>query len=65
MIEILRGRLWAYPGLIMLSAGFVCYQSWRMWSEGPSLGLAILTVFDLAIIALTTIEYRKRRARRA
>ncbi|MGA8278897.1 MAG: DUF2127 domain-containing protein [Rhodanobacteraceae bacterium] len=65
VIEILRGRLWAYPGLIMLSSLFVCYQSWRMWTEGPSFGLAILTVFDLAIIALTSLEYRKRRAQRA
>lgn len=61
--EILRGRLWAYPGLIWLTAAFAAYQIYHMAVAGPSFAFVALTLFDLLIIALTVVEYRKLRHR--
>ncbi|TAN02463.1 MAG: DUF2127 domain-containing protein [Rhodanobacteraceae bacterium] len=63
--EILRGRLWAYPGLIVLTAAFAAYQIYHVWTSGPSFGFVALTIFDLVIIVLTTAEYVKLRIRRS
>ncbi|TAN04650.1 MAG: DUF2127 domain-containing protein [Rhodanobacteraceae bacterium] len=59
--EILRGRLWAYPGLIVLTAAFAAYQIYHMSVSGLSFGFAVLTVFDLFVIALTVAEYARSR----
>lgn len=61
--EILRGRLWAYPGLIILTALFAAYQIYHMVIVGPSLGYGALTLFDGLIIVLTIGEYAKVRCR--
>lgn len=61
--EVLRGKLWAYPALIILVALFVLYQIYHMAVTGPSLGYLVLTVSDLVIIALTGAEYVRHRAR--
>jgi len=61
IVEILRGRLWAYPGLIWLTAAFAAYQIYHMAVAGPSFAFVALTLFDLLIIALTVVEYRKLR----
>lgn len=61
IVEILRGRLWAYPGLIGLTAAFAAYQLYHMAVAGPSFGFVALTLFDLLIIALTVVEYRRLR----
>lgn len=61
IVEILRGRLWAYPGLIWLTAAFAAYQIYHMVVAGPSFGFVALTLFDLVVIALTVVEYRKLR----
>lgn len=63
IVAILRGRQWAYPGLIGLTAAFAAYQIYHMVVAGPSFGFVALTVFDLLIIALTVVEYRQRRQR--
>lgn len=60
VIEVLRERLWAYVALIVVTAGFVLYQIYRLFHK-PSIGLTILTVFDVVVIYLTQKEYRKRR----
>lgn len=57
--EILRGRLWAYPGLIVLTAAFVVYQVYHLYVSGLSFGFVALTIFDLFVIALTAAEYAK------
>lgn len=64
LIEIVRGRLWAYPGLIVLTALFVAYQLYHMAVTSLSLGYLALTLLDLLIIALTALEYAKLRSRR-
>ena len=59
--EILHNRLWAYLGLIYLTLGFMIYQLCRI-SYDHSIGLILLTIFDGAIVYLTVVEYRKRKA---
>ncbi len=63
LVEIVRGRLWAYPALIVLTALFVTYQIYYMAVTRPSASYLALTLFDLLIIALTTVEYAKLRSR--
>ena len=58
VIEVLRQHLWAYLALIVVTAGFVIYQIYRL-TQKPSLGLILLTAFDLLIIYLTQKEYKK------
>jgi uncharacterized membrane protein len=60
VVEILRRRLWAYLALIVVTGLFVFYQAYR-WFDTHSVGLVLLTVFDLVIIYLTVVEYRKRK----
>ena len=62
--ELLRGKLWAYPGLIILITLFVLYQVFHMVTTGLTLAYLVLTVFDLVIIALTAAEYTRHRAQR-
>jgi len=64
VVEVLRNHLWAYLGLIGVTSLFVIYQLYRLLEEF-SLGLTLLTVFDLAIIYLTQKEYRQRTAKAA
>ena len=61
--QILRGRLWAYPGLIAITALFALYQIYHMVVAGPSLSYLALTLFDGLIIVLTIAEYAKIRSR--
>lgn len=60
IIEVLRQRLWAYVGLIVVTVGFIVYQIYRL-AYKPSLGLILLTLFDLVVIYLTQKEYRKQK----
>ncbi len=59
VVEILRGRLWAYPGLIVLTLIFIAYQIYHIATAGISIGFVLLTLFDALIIALTVAEYTK------
>ena len=61
--EVLRNRLWAYLALIVVTLGFVAYQLARVF-EKPSAGFVLLTIFDFAVIYLTTREYAKQKALR-
>lgn len=58
IIEVLRDHLWAYIGLIGVTALFVIYQTYRMTIKF-SASLLLLTLFDLLIIYLTQKEYRR------
>jgi uncharacterized membrane protein len=60
---LLREVIWAYPASIVVLIGFVIYQL-SLMSAGPSLGLVLLTLLDLAVIALTIHEYRRLRQAR-
>jgi uncharacterized membrane protein len=59
VVEVLREHLWAYTALIIVTAVFVVYQVYRLILDGFSLGLFLLTIFDLVIIYLTQKEYRR------
>ncbi len=62
VLEIFRGRLWAYPGMLVLLALFVAYQTYRL-IVGFTVGMFALTMFDIVVIGLTWREYgRQRRA---
>ena len=60
VVEILRNRFWAYLGLIYLTVGFIIYQSYR-YIFSPSIGLALFTIYDVIVVLLTVLEYRKRK----
>jgi len=60
IVALLRGKLWAYPWLIGLLVVFIVYQSYRL-SYRFTVGLLLLTLFDLAVTALTWREWRTRR----
>jgi uncharacterized membrane protein len=64
VVALLRGQLWAYPWLIALLGVFIVYQLYRL-SYGFSLGLTLLTAFDVFVVWLTVLEYRKQRRRRS
>jgi uncharacterized membrane protein len=61
VFEIFRGRLWAYPGMLVLLALFVVYQTYRLML-GFTIGMFALTVFDIVVIVLTWREYKQQRA---
>ena len=54
---LLRGKRWAYPVAIGFLSLFIAYQLYRL-SYQYSLGLALLTLFDLVIVCLTWREYQ-------
>ncbi len=58
VINLLRRRLWAYPAAIGVFWVFVFYQIYRI-GLNHSVGLSLLTVFDLFIIWLTYSEYQR------
>jgi len=57
-VALLRRQRWAYPATLVFLGAFVVYQIYRM-TYAPSVGLALLTAFDLAIMILTWREYRR------
>ena len=62
VVGLLRREHWAYYVAFVFLGGFVIYQIYRM-TYAPSVGLALLTIFDLFIIWLTWREFvRMRRA---
>ncbi len=58
VVEVMRNHLWAYLGLIGVTALFVIYQVYRL-TVRFSVSLLLLTFFDLLIIYLTQKEYRR------
>jgi uncharacterized membrane protein len=57
VIEVIRNHLWAYLALLVVTSLFVVYQVYRLVVNGFSLGMFLLTIFDLVIIYLTQKEY--------
>jgi uncharacterized membrane protein len=54
---LLRNKLWAYPASLVVLAIFVAYQIYR-FSYTQSIGLIVLTVFDMFVMVLIWHEYR-------
>jgi uncharacterized membrane protein len=54
---LLRKKSWAYPATIGFLCLFIAYQLYRV-SYQFSIGLALLTFFDLAFVLLIWREYR-------
>lgn len=65
VIEVLRDHLWAYLALIAITALFVVYQVYRLTFDRFSVGLLLLTIFDLIIIYLTVKEYARHKLHRS
>jgi uncharacterized membrane protein len=59
---VLRDRLWAYPWMIAFLGIFIAYQTYRL-VVAFSVGLLLLTLFDIVIVWLTVREYRRHRRR--
>jgi uncharacterized membrane protein len=60
VVALLLNRLWAYPWMIGVLLLFIGYQVYRIALQ-PTAGLIALTVFDIAIVALTGREYARQR----
>ena len=58
---LLKDKLWAFPIAIAVFAAFGLYQIYRYLVE-PSGWLIGLTVLDVAVIALTVLEWRRVKA---
>lgn len=54
---LLKNKLWAYPGAIVVFSGFIVYQIYRYALTG-GIGLIALSLFDLIVIGLVWLEYR-------
>jgi uncharacterized membrane protein len=63
VVGLLRRERWAYPVAFVFLGGFGIYQIYRMTFD-PSVGLALLTVFDFFILWLTWREFQRERHRR-
>ena len=62
VVALLQQRLWSYPLAIVFLSLFIVYQIYRL-ALHMSLGLLALMLFDIFIVGLTVLEYRKHRAR--
>jgi uncharacterized membrane protein len=58
VLALLWNKLWAYPLMIVMLSAFIGYQMYR-FALTHSVLMIVLTVFDLAVIVLTWIEYRQ------
>lgn len=56
---LFKQKLWAYTWMIGVLGLFVAYQIYRLALVKFSIGLLLLTVFDVFIIWLTWREYQK------
>lgn len=60
---VLTDKLWAYPWMIGFLVVFIVYQSYEI-ALTFSIGLVLLTAFDIFIVWLTWREYQIHRVRR-
>jgi uncharacterized membrane protein len=60
VVEIFRGRLWAYPAMLVLLGAFIVYQSYRL-VHAFTVGMVALTLFDMIVAWLTCREYGRQR----
>jgi uncharacterized membrane protein len=57
VVGLLRNRLWSYPASLIVMTAFIVYQLYR-FSYTYSLGLIVLTIFDVFVIVLIWHEWR-------
>jgi uncharacterized membrane protein len=57
VVALLKNRLWAYPWSLVLFTLFIVYQVYR-YTYTFSVGLILLTIFDVIVIWLIWHEYR-------
>jgi uncharacterized membrane protein len=57
VVALLKNKLWAYPASLVVLGLFIVYQLYR-YSYTQSVGLIVLTIFDLVVIWLIWHEYR-------
>jgi uncharacterized membrane protein len=62
VLSLLRNKLWSYPFLILMSAGFILFQGYR-YVLTHSLVMIFLIICDLIVIALAWLEYGKQKLR--
>lgn len=55
---LLLKKHWAYPAAIVVFSGFALYQIYATF-EKSSIGYALLTVYDVIVIYLVWLEYKK------
>lgn len=60
----MKDRLLAFPWMIVFLRAFIDYQCYLM-VVNPTVGIALLTIFDVFMILLTYREYAKRRVMRS
>ena len=58
IVNVLRNKYWAYPLLIIVLFGFIIYQVIQI-THSHSIGLVLLSIFDVFVIAMTALEWRK------
>ncbi|MGB0036077.1 MAG: DUF2127 domain-containing protein [Candidatus Acidiferrales bacterium] len=63
VIALMRNKFWAYPLTIAVFGAFMAYQIYR-YTFTHSFALAMLTIFDAAIVWLTWKEYGAQKAAR-
>jgi uncharacterized membrane protein len=63
VIGLLANKLWSYPASLAVMSLFILYQLYRFFYT-RSLGLIVLTVFDLIVMVLIWHEYRLLRRHR-
>jgi uncharacterized membrane protein len=61
IVAILREKLWAYIGLIVVTAAFVVYQLYHIIAHGLTVSFGALTFFDFIVIYLTAKEYTRQK----
>lgn len=61
---LFKQKLWAYPWMMGVLGAFVAYQIYRLTFKF-SIGLVLLTLFDMFIIWLTYKEYQKTQAQKS
>jgi uncharacterized membrane protein len=59
---VLRDKLWAYPWMIAFLWVFIVYQVYRLFIRF-TLGMLLLTLFDLLVVWLTVREYKRNKER--
>jgi uncharacterized membrane protein len=57
VVGLLRNRLWSYPASLVVMTAFIVYQLYR-FSYTYSVGLILLTIFDVFVIVLIWHEWR-------
>ncbi|GAC1438627.1 MAG: DUF2127 domain-containing protein [Terriglobales bacterium] len=60
VVALFYEKLWAYPSMIALLFLFVAYQLYQI-SYSHSVGLILLTLFDILVVWLTWKEYNKQK----